>query len=153
MNTFPERTAEVFEAAGVIWRYLQLVHEPEPADLILCLGSNDPSVARHAASLWHQGWAARIVMSGGIAHQNDLARTGWDGMGWERPEAEVFAEAAAGCGVPREAILLEDRATHTGENFTMTRAQLAALSLPSPKRLLVVAKPYKSWLGKFEHQS
>ena len=40
MNTFPERTAEVFEAAGVIWRYLQLVHEPEPG-LILNLMAGD----------------------------------------------------------------------------------------------------------------
>ncbi len=142
MDTFPDCTAEVLDAAGVIWRYLRLIHEPEHADFILCLGCNDPGVARHAACLWHQGWASRIVMSGGLAHQNDFARTGW-----ERPEAEVFAEAAVKCGVPREVILLENRATHTGENFAMTRALLATLSLPSPKRLLVVAKPYMTRRG------
>jgi hypothetical protein len=55
MNTLRDRKAGVLEAAAVIWRYLQLVHEPEYADFILCLGGNDPGVARHAASLWHHG--------------------------------------------------------------------------------------------------
>ena len=77
MNTVPDRMSQVLEAATVIWRYLQFVHEPEHADFSLCLGSNDPGVARHAASLWHRGWASRFVMSGGIAHQNDFSRTPW----------------------------------------------------------------------------
>ena len=124
-------------AAEAVWEYLRLVHEPAPADLILCLGSHDTAVPRHAAALWRGGWAPLIAISGGIAHTGDLANPGWG-----RPEAEVFADLAEASGVPRDAMLLETRATNTGENFALTRALLAERGHPVPRRVLVVAKPY-----------
>lgn len=142
MNTRCGLNAEVIAPGEAIWSYLQLVHEPLRTDFILCLGGNDTGVAQHAAGLWHQGLAPLIIMSGGLSHQDDLARTGW-----ERPEALIFAEVAEKCGVPGDAILREIQARHTGENFTMTAALIAALSLPHPKRLLVVAKPYMTRRG------
>lgn len=32
-------------AAEAAWDYLRLVHEPAPADLILCMGGHDAAVA------------------------------------------------------------------------------------------------------------
>jgi uncharacterized SAM-binding protein YcdF (DUF218 family) len=120
---------------------MRLVHPPQPADAILVLGSFDVHAAYHAAALWKAGLAPVVVMSGGIAHRGDVLETGWD-----RSEAEVFADAAIGSGVPASAILIEDRAQNTGENFVFGLAAAAAAGL-RPKRLLVVAKPYMTRRG------
>lgn len=126
---------------SVVWEYMRLVHAPAKSDAILVLGSFDPNAAVHAARLWRTGWAPKVVMSGGVAHKGGLLDTGWD-----RPEAEVFAEVALKEGVPREAILIEDRAQNTAENFTLGRiaAERADLRI---RNLLVVAKPYMTRRG------
>ncbi|MFN0085015.1 MAG: YdcF family protein, partial [Blastocatellia bacterium] len=74
------------EAAQRIWDYHQLHHAMEAADLILALGSNDLRVAGHAADLYLQGWAPRLMFSGNVgALTRDRFR---------KPEAEMFAEVA-----------------------------------------------------------
>jgi uncharacterized SAM-binding protein YcdF (DUF218 family) len=133
--------AEVAEPLRVAWNYMRLVHRPEPSDAILTLGSFDPQAAVHAASLWKAGLAPVVIMSGGIAHRGGVLDTGWD-----RSEAQVFADAAIGEGVPEAAILLEDRAQNTGDNFVMGMEVLGRAGLRT-KKLLVVAKPYMTRRG------
>ena len=125
----------------VAWDYMRLVHWAKPADAILTLGSFDPQAAVHAASLWKAGLAPVVIMSGGIAHRGGVLDTGWD-----RSEARVFAEVAVGEGVPQEAILIEDRAQNTGDNFVFGMAIAERANL-RPKKLLVVAKPYMTRRG------
>jgi uncharacterized SAM-binding protein YcdF (DUF218 family) len=137
----PWRRPDVAAPLAVAWDYLRLVHPVRPADAILTLGSFDVQAAVHAAALWKQGLAPVVVMSGGIAHRGGVLDTGWD-----RPEAQVFAEAAIGAGVPAEAILLEERAQNTGDNFTFGREVMARTGLV-PRRLIVVAKPYMTRRG------
>jgi uncharacterized SAM-binding protein YcdF (DUF218 family) len=60
---------------------------------------------------------------------------------WTRPEAEIFADVAAARGVPRDRMLLETRATHTGENVSFARALLAERGL-HPRKVIAVQKPY-----------
>ncbi len=126
---------------SIVWNYMRLVHPPAGADAILVLGSFDLQAAVYAARLWQRGLAPLIVMSGGVAHQGGLLDTGWG-----RPEADVFADAAVGEGVPRQAILREDRAQNTSENFSLSRALLERSGL-SVRRLIVVAKPYMTRRG------
>jgi hypothetical protein len=128
-------------ALTAAWEFMRLVHPPRPADLILTLGSFDPNAAVHAARLWQAGLAPRIIMSGGIAHRGSLLDTGWD-----RSEARVFADVAQRQGVPAEAILLEERAENTGDNFTFAR-ELAESAGLDARTLLVVAKPYMTRRG------
>jgi uncharacterized SAM-binding protein YcdF (DUF218 family) len=128
-------------ALRTAWHYMRLVHAPRRADLILTLGSFDPNAAVHAASLWRAGLAPTIIMSGGIAHRGGLLDTGWD-----RTEARVFADVARREGVPAEAILLEERAENTGDNFVFGRAVARRAGL-APRRILVVAKPYMTRRG------
>jgi uncharacterized SAM-binding protein YcdF (DUF218 family) len=60
---------------------------------------------------------------------------------WERPEAEIFADVAAARGVPRESMLIEARATNTGENVVFSRALLEQRGIVA-RRAIAVQKPY-----------
>jgi uncharacterized SAM-binding protein YcdF (DUF218 family) len=128
-------------ALRTAWDFMRLVHAPRRADLILTLGSFDPNAAVHAAGLWRADLAPKIVMSGGIAHRGGLLDTGWD-----KTEARVFADVALREGVPAEAILLEEQAENTGDNFVFGQAVARRAGL-EPRRVLVVAKPYMTRRG------
>lgn len=132
---------DVVEPLGIVWDYMRLVHPPVRADAILTLGSFDVRAAVHAATLWKRGLAPVIVMSGGLAHRGGLLDTGWT-----KTEARVFAEAAMAEGVPETAILLEEEAQNTADNFVLGRAVAERAGL-APHRLLVVAKPYMTRRG------
>lgn len=134
---------KVLSAAQVLWGYMTLREPIVPADAILCLGSNDQNVPDHAAKLWHQGSAPLVVMSGGFAHVDDLAATGWDA-----PEAMVFAERAISLGVPKSAVLIEPHATNTGENFRFSRPLVEATIGRALKRALVVSRPHMGRRGR-----
>lgn len=124
---------EIDRMARIIWDYHHLHHPVEPADVIFVLGSHDLRVAERGAALLLDGYAPRIVFSGGLGN---LTR----GM-WDEPEARKFARLARERGVPDRAILIEDRSTNTGENVRFTRALLEALRI-DPQRFLLVQKPY-----------
>lgn len=137
------------ELAQTIWDYHHLNHQLEKSDLILALGSNDTRVAEHAADLYLQGWAERLMFSGNVGA---LTRGKF-----AKSEAETFTDIAAGKGVPREAILTESDSTNTGENIVFSRRVLARHGL-DPNSFIVVQKPYmerrayatfmKHWPGK-----
>ena len=60
---------------------------------------------------------------------------------WTESEADLFARLAIEKGVPKEAILIENRSTNTGENIQLVRQLLQAKSL-DPQSFIVVQKPY-----------
>ena len=119
--------------AHLIWDYHHVGHALAPAECIIVLGSHDTRVAERGAEVFLGGWAPVIVFSGNLGALTS-------GM-WERPEAEVFADVAAGRGVPRERMLIEASATNTGENVALSRALLAARGI-HPRRAIAVQKPY-----------
>src|SRR5207247_6415560 len=84
--------------ARTVWDYHRLNHALQPADGIIVLGSHDTRVAERGAEVFLGGWAPLIVFSGNLGALTS-------GM-WQRPEAEIFAEGAAGKGVPRERTLM-----------------------------------------------
>ena len=116
-----------------LWDYMLLGHELVPSDLILVLGSNDVRVAEHAAGLFLRGLAPLMVCSGNVGR---LTATRF-----ARSEAETFADVAVAKGVPRDAILLERRATNSGENLAFTRELLEARAI-HPRCIILVQKPY-----------
>lgn len=125
--------ARILEAARVIWDYHHLGHVPVTSDAILVLGSHDESVAERGAELYLQGLAPLLIFSGGLGRL-----TKGD---WPEPEAERFARIAEGLGVPRTAMLIENRSTNTGENILFTGELLRAQGF-DPHRFIVVQKPY-----------
>jgi uncharacterized SAM-binding protein YcdF (DUF218 family) len=127
---------EAIEHARRIFDYHQLNHRPLPADVLLVLGTNDTRVAEFAADLYHAGLSETLVVTGGLAHQNDLLATDWD-----RPEAEVFADILSSRGVPRDSMVLETQALNTAENLVFSRRVVEAAGL-TPRNILIAVKPF-----------
>ena len=132
-----------------VWSYHHLNHELQKSDVIVVLCSHDTIVAERGAQLFLDGWAPLLVFTGGLgAITRHL---------WTDPEAERFARIARTMGVPEDRILIENRATNTGENVAFTRDLLASRGL-DPDTFILVQKPYmerrtfatfqKVWPGK-----
>jgi uncharacterized SAM-binding protein YcdF (DUF218 family) len=132
-----------------VWRYHHMNHELQKSDVIIVLCSHDTIVAERGARLFLDGWAPLLVFTGGLgAITRHL---------WSDPEAERFARIAGEMGVPADRILIENRATNTGENVAFTRDLLASRGL-DPNTFILVQKPYmerrtfatfqKVWPGK-----
>lgn len=122
---------EVDKNAKIIWDYMLIHQELRPADAIFALGSNDTRVAERAAEVYLAGYAPLIVFSGNKGKAPELHTT----------EARAFADVAISLGVPEGNILLEERATNTGENIIFTRKLLEEKGVV-PKKLILVQKPY-----------
>ena len=113
------------------------MHQPlRRCEAIFGLCSMDDRVAVRVAQLYERGYGPYIIFSGGIAHQSDALRPAW-----AVPEAEHFAEVAVRHGAPRGKILIENRASNTGENINFTYQLLQERGL-HPESLLLVQKPY-----------
>jgi uncharacterized SAM-binding protein YcdF (DUF218 family) len=60
---------------------------------------------------------------------------------WTESEADLFAAIAIKKGVPKDAILIENKSTNTGENIRFTKQLLKEKNL-DPTSFIVVQKPY-----------
>ncbi|KAL1021470.1 hypothetical protein UPYG_G00013730 [Umbra pygmaea] len=119
--------------AGVLWEYLCL-HQPlEKSDVIIGLGCHDVRVAERSAALFLEGWAPWLLFTGYLGKQTADV--------WTRPEADVFLDVALKMGVPRENILLETKATNTGENICFSYRILKENNIPA-RKLILVQQPF-----------
>lgn len=121
------------QAARVLWQYHFIPFERKRADIILVLGSRDLQVAEAAASVFREGLAPRVVISGGLGKITKDVNS--------LPEATLFAMRCIEKGVPIEAIIEERKATNTGDNFLLSRSLLEALGI-HVRTGIIVTKPY-----------
>lgn len=124
---------EYLEPLQVIWDYLGMHQEPCKADCIVGFGNFNTNIARRAAELYHQGYALKILFTGGLGRNTE-------GL-LPEPEAVRFAKVAMQCGVPEEDILIEDKSTNTKENIEFTRNLLIQKGLPHD-HILGVHQPF-----------
>ncbi|XP_015220271.2 uncharacterized protein SCO4629-like isoform X1 [Lepisosteus oculatus] len=119
--------------ARVLWNYLQLRQPLVKSDVIIGLGCHDLRVAERSASLFLDGWAPWLLFTGYLGKQTAGV--------WQRPEAEIFMDVALKMGVPRERILLETKATNTGENIRFSFQVLLEHNIPVD-RVILVQQPF-----------
>lgn len=124
---------ETIKLAKIIWNYHLVNHQLRKSDCIFVLGSHDLRVANRGAELYLQGWAPLLVFSGGLGNFTS-------GL-WTESEADKFAAIAVKMGVPKDAILVENKSTNTGENILFTQQLLASKGI-DPQSFIVVQKPY-----------
>ena len=108
-------------------------HISTASDLIFVLGSNDIRVAEFAAELYHRKIAPLVLFSGGTGRFTD---------GWSISEAERFAAVAIKCGIPEQAILIENKSTNTGENIHFSKEILKQRGFPASIKIVALQKPY-----------
>lgn len=135
-----------------LWQYMQLSHTLQRSDCIFVLGSNDIRVATYAAQLYLDGWADTVIFSGGVGRLTEGLFSG--------SEAQVFADHAHDLGVARSDILVEDKASNTGENLQFTHQLLSQSGLDF-QSFILVQKPYmerrtyasfvKQWPANYQH--
>lgn len=124
---------DFLEPLQVIWDYLGMHQEPVQADVIVGFGNFNTDIARRAAELYHQGYAPKVLFTGGLGRNTE-------GM-LPEPEAVRFAKVAMECGVPEEDIILEDKSRNTKENIEFTRALLEEHGIPHA-HILGVHQPF-----------
>lgn len=126
-----KRLLRIGLVAVIIWFVLMIVlgmvihvygraDHTQNADVIIVLGAGlradgrpGPALTRrsiHAADLWKQGYAPRIICSGGTPGQIVI-----------RSEADACAEILREQNVPESAIVLEDQSRSTEENALESR--------------------------------
>ena len=124
---------EFLRPLQVIWDYLGMHQIPEKADVIVGFGNFNTDIARRAAELYRQGYAPKVLFTGGLGRNTE-------GL-LPEPEAVRFAKVAMACGVPESDILLEDRSRNTKENIDFTRQLLEERNIPHGK-ILGVHQPF-----------
>ncbi|GIH27928.1 hypothetical protein Aph01nite_62380 [Acrocarpospora phusangensis] len=117
-----------------LWDYHDMHHVVRPSDVGIGLGSHDLGVATCATDLYHRGLFPLIVFTGANA-PTTVSR-------FPRGEAVHYKEHAVELGVPDEAVLIEPRATNTGENFSYTRALLDQHGI-SVTSAVLISRPYQ----------
>ena len=117
----------------VLWDYLRIGAPPERREAIVAFGGHDLRVADWAAQLWLDGWAPKLVLSGGLGYYTSKI--------WREPEAHKFRRIAIERGVNADAILVEDQSRNSGENVALTRKLLETSGFPL-RRAICVQKPY-----------
>jgi len=124
---------DFLEPLQIIWDYLGMHQEPAKADLIVGFGNFNTDIARRAAELYHQGYAPKILFSGGLGRNTKKLLP--------EPEAVRFAKVAMECGVPEADIILEDKSENTKDNIVFTRELLQSRGIPH-SHILGVHQPF-----------
>lgn len=124
---------QALEPLQVIWDFLCLKEAPRKADVIVGFGNFNEDIPRRAAELYLQGYAPKILFTGGLG-RNTVGLL-------PESEADRFARVAISCGVPDEAIIREDKSTNTAENIIFTRKLLEDLNIPHD-HILGVHQPF-----------
>lgn len=125
--------SEVLELTQILWDYMCLHQKIKKANCIVGFGCYNEDVARRAAQLWLDGYAPYILFTGALGRNTKFM--------WTDSEARRFARAAMAEGVPEDAILIEERATNSGENLIYARKLLQERNLPA-KKIIGIQKPY-----------
>ena len=125
---------EYLEPLQIIWDYLGMHQEPTKADCIVGFGNFNTDIARRAAELYHQGYAPKILFTGGLGRNTKSL--------FPEPEAVRFARVAMACGVPEADIILEDKSTNTKENIDFMREIFEKQGIPHD-HVLGVHQPFR----------
>lgn len=126
-------TTELINYSKILWDYQHVNHQLAEADCIFVLGSHDIRVAERAAELYLQKMAPIIIFSGGLGNLTEGV--------WDEPEADIFSKIAIKMGVPKAAILIENKSTNTGENVRFSYELMKSRKI-DPVKMILVQKPY-----------
>lgn len=108
----------------------------EKADLIFVFGGSHSVLWESAAKLYHQGYAKKIIVTGGLK-PIALKHKSW--QYGDRTEADVISQKLVENGVPKKAIIIEDKAVNSYENVIFVKELFDFSKISS---LMMVCKSY-----------
>lgn len=124
---------ETLSLSRKIWDYHHVNHSLKKSDCIIVLGSHDTRVAERGAQLFLENYSPFILFTGGLGRLTEDI--------WTEPEADKFAKIAIEMGVPERRILIENKATNTGENIALSHRLLKEKGIDT-NSMILVQKPY-----------
>ncbi len=127
---------EIDKYSKIIWDYMLMYQKIQKADVIVAIGSNDIRVVNKVFELYNEGFAPSIFCTGGVAHTDDVNKTGWG-----KSEAEIYKDNLVEMGVPDKHIMIETEAKNTGDNATLLRKYIQENNLDW-KKFILVSKPF-----------
>ena len=116
-----------------IWGFLGPDYAVDKSDFLLVMGSSDLRVARYASEFWFKGLAGYVIVSGGSGKLTKEM--------WAVSEARNFSRIMIDEGVPKDKIILEEKAANTGDNIVNSQKLITGLGLPANSGILIT-KPY-----------
>lgn len=134
MTTAAAIPPDLVNDVQTLWDYHDMHHTLTPTDVGIGLGSHDLGVATYTAELYLAGLFPRVLFTGANA-PSTLAR-------FPRGEAVHYREHALTLGVPDEAILVEPKATNTGQNIEFSRSVLQDAGV-NPRTVTLISRPYQ----------
>lgn len=128
-----------------ISNYIFVRDLPEMADVIFLPGGMHPQQPEYAARLYQEGYAKWIIPSGAMGVKWDV----WPGVadkadiytGNYRSECEFFIDVLTKNGVPKDAIIPEDKARHTRDNAFLSKEAIDKRGIQI-KTALIVCKEF-----------
>lgn len=123
---------EEIAAAKTLFNYLTVHDKPQVADVIIGCGTYSLGAAVKAAELWHAGLAPYIIFTG---YKNDRH---------VKTEAEMLRDEAVRLGVPKSVIFIENKASNTGLNMTLSYELAKGKGLLTQNKVILIHKPYMS---------
>jgi uncharacterized SAM-binding protein YcdF (DUF218 family) len=122
-----------WDDARTLWDFNLMRHQAQPCSAALALGGCDIGVAVAVADLYRARLFPTVVFTGGITAATRQC--------FPRGEAVHFREQALALGVPDDAILVEPKATNTGQNISFAREVLAGAGVPV-RSVMLICMPY-----------
>ncbi|MGN0611343.1 MAG: YdcF family protein [Ruminiclostridium sp.] len=128
-----------------ISEFVFVEHSLRSSDIIITVGGSYPQIAEKAAELYHGGFAPYVMAGGGysvkMGHFKGVSDKADIYCGNYKTECEFYTDVLIKNGVPENAILKEDRSSHTRENATLAREITDSNNL-SIKTAIVVCKRF-----------
>ena len=130
---FQNPSTAIKELLFSLWDHLAEQDQLEKSDLIFVFGGETPqNRATQAIELYKQNFAPKILFSGHSArYMKEIGKS----------EAQVMAEIAIDHGVPKEAIILEERSKNTPENVLFS-IEIFKEKNWLPEKIILVTSPW-----------
>ena len=128
-NIFENNIEVIKDSLEVIWNYMKLDQPLEKCDVIIGCGCTNLEIPKKCAELLKDGYAPLIVFTGGQGKMSNKY--------FSKAEAEIFKEIALENGVPEDKIILETKATNTGDNLRFSMKLLNEKNIKYDKVLIV----------------
>lgn len=115
--------------------------EPQKCDVIITVGGSFPQIAEKAAELYKSGFSDYVLAGGGVSVKTGVFAGVKDKKdiysGDYKTECDFYEDVLIKNGVPKEAIVREDKSGHTRANAEFAAEVLKERGISAEKIILV----------------